>query len=194
MRRLSVTGVVAVLVVLGVALVGVPAGAQSTTTGGSTTSEVGVTAKTIKVAVVADVDNAIAPNVLLNGIVKGVQGWGKYVNANGGIGGRKVQVDFIDSKLNPNDTRNAIIKACSEDYALVGTGTLLLTTPADITSCADSAGKATGLPDIAALATNTEEACAPTGYPITPPSVQCDTRTDPRRRPTARTTATRSTC
>ena len=181
MRKLSVTGLIAVLAVLAVALVGVPAGAQSSTTsgsttGGSTTSEVGVTAKTIRVAVVADVDNPIAPNVL-EGIVKGVQGWGKYVNANGGIAGRKVQVDFIDSKLNPNDTRNAIIQACSQDFALVGTGTLLLTTPTDITSCADSAGKATGIPDIAALATNNEEACAPTGFPITPPSVQCDTRT-----------------
>jgi ABC-type branched-subunit amino acid transport system substrate-binding protein len=155
--------------------VGVPAGAQSS---GSSTSEVGVSAKTIKVAVVADVDNPIAPNVL-KGIVDGVQGWGKYVNANGGIGGRKVQVDFIDSKLNPNDTRNAVIKACSEDYALVGTGTLLLQTVDDITSCPDSAGKATGLPDIAALVTNSEEGCAPTGYAITPPSVECDTRTQP---------------
>jgi ABC-type branched-subunit amino acid transport system substrate-binding protein len=115
---------------------------------------------------------------VLEGIVKGVQGWGKYVNANGGVAGRKVEVDFIDSKLNPNETRNALIKACSDDFALVGTGTLLLSTPTDITSCADSAGKATGIPDIAALATNTEEACAPTGYPITPPAVQCDTRTD----------------
>ena len=125
MRRWSITGVVAVLVVLGMALVAVPAGAQSSTTSGSTTNEVGVTAKTINVAVVADVDNPIAPGVL-KGIVDGVQGWGKYVNANGGIGGRKVQVDFIDSKLNPNETRNALIKACSEDFALVGTGTLLL--------------------------------------------------------------------
>jgi ABC-type branched-subunit amino acid transport system substrate-binding protein len=174
MHRSSVAGIVTILVVVGVALVGAPAGAQSS---GGSSSEVGVSAKTIKVAVVADVDNPIAPNVL-EGIVKGVQGWGKYVNANGGIAGRKVEVDFIDSKLNPNDTRNGIIKACSEDFALVGTGTLLLQTPADITSCADSAGKATGIPDIAALATNTEEACAPTGYPITPPSVQCDTRTD----------------
>ena len=71
---------------------------------------------------------------MLKGIVDGVQGWSKYVNANGGIGGRTVQVDFIDSHLNPNDTRNAIIKACSEDYALVGTGTLLLQSTDDITA------------------------------------------------------------
>jgi ABC-type branched-subunit amino acid transport system substrate-binding protein len=169
MRRSSVTGVVAALVVLGTALMGVPAGAQAS---GST--DVGIDAKTIKVAVIADVDNTFAPGVL-KGIVDGVQGWGKYVNANGGIGGRKVQVDFIDSHLNPNDTRNAIIKACSEDFALVGTGTLLLQTPEDITSCADSAGKSTGIPDMAALVTNAAEGCAPTGYAITPPAVQCDT-------------------
>jgi ABC-type branched-subunit amino acid transport system substrate-binding protein len=174
MRRSSVAGIVTILVVVGVALVGAPAGAQSS----GSSNEVGISAKTIRVAVVADVDNPIAPNVL-KGIVDGVQGWGKYVNANGGIGGRKVQVDFIDSKLNPNDTRNAIIKACSDDYALVGTGTLLLQTVDDITSCPDSAGKATGLPDIAALVTNSEEGCAPTGYAITPPSVECDTRTQP---------------
>ena len=171
MRRSSIAvAAVAVLVTLGSALAGAPAGAQSSTS----ESEVGVSAKTIRVAVVADVDNSFAPGVL-KGIVDGVQGWEKYINANGGIGGRKVQVDFIDSHLNPNDTRNAMIKACSEDFALVGTGTLLLQTPDDITSCADSTGKATGIPDIAALVTNAAEGCAPTGYAITPPAVQCDT-------------------
>ena len=113
---------------------------------------------------------------VLQGIVDGVQGWGKYVNANGGIGGRKVQVDFIDSKLNPNDTRNAIIKACSEDFALVGTGALLLQTPDDITSCADSAGQGDRHPRHRRAGDERRpRACAPTGYAITPPSVECDT-------------------
>jgi ABC-type branched-subunit amino acid transport system substrate-binding protein len=174
MRRTFATTAVAVLVVLGIALVGIPASAQSS--GGE--SEIGVSAKKIRVAVVADVDTPIAPNLLV-GAVKGMQGWAKYVNANGGIGGRKVQVDFIDSKLNPNEARNAVIKACSQDFALVGTAALLLTTTSDITSCADSAGDATGIPDIAALALNVEQACAPTGYPINPVPVDCDTRAAP---------------
>jgi len=186
MRRSSIAGV-AVLAALGFLLAGVPAGAQSS----SAESDVGVTAKTIRVAVIADVDNSIAPGVL-QGIVDGVEGWGKYVNANGGIAGRKVQVDFIDSKLNPNDARNAIIKACGEDLALVGTGGLLLQTVDDEVNCKDSAGKATGVPDIAAIATNAAQACHRT------PIRSCRTpwtaaRSTARRRPTGATTVTRST-
>ncbi len=170
MRTRSVAVVVAVLALIGTALVSLPASAQS----GSGSNEVGVTAKTIRVAVVDDVDNSIVPGVL-QGIVDGVEGWGKYVNANGGIAGRKVQVDFIDSKLNANEARNAIIKACSEDLALVGTGALLLQTVDDEVNCKDSAGKPTGIPDIPAIAVSTAQACAPNAFPIVPNSVDCST-------------------
>ena len=60
-----------------------------------------MTASTISVAVVADVDNPIAPNVF-KGVVDGAQAGAKYVNANGGVAGRTLKVDFIDSHLNPN--------------------------------------------------------------------------------------------
>jgi ABC-type branched-subunit amino acid transport system substrate-binding protein len=172
MRRSFAAGIVAVLVVVAGALTGAPAVAQSNS--GKAASDVGITAKTIRVAVVTDVDNSIVPGVL-QGIVDGVEGWGRYVNATGGIAGRKVQVDFIDSKLNANDARNAIIKACSEDFALVGTGALLLQTVDDEVACQDAAGKATGLPDVAALVTNTAEACAANAFPIVPNSVECST-------------------
>ena len=141
-------------------------------------TDVGVTPTTIRVAVVTDVDNSIVPGVL-QGIVDGVQGWGKYVNANGGVAGRKVQVDFIDSKLNPNEARNAIIQACAEDFALVGTGALLLTPGAipDETGCVDQAGAATGIPDIGALDTAVSQACSPVSFPFAPNSVDCSTVT-----------------
>ena len=171
MSRSFIAAMVAGLLVIGTALVGAPASAQSSS---GSASDVGVTAKTIRVAIITDVDNPIVPNVL-KGIVDGVEGWGKYVNANGGIAGRKVQVDFLDSKLTANDARNAMIKACSEDFALVGTGALLLQTPEDEISCPDSTGKAVGIPDTAALVTNTAQACAPNVFPIVPNSVECST-------------------
>lgn len=178
MSRRSIIAFVASVVVIGTALSGAPALAQAKSAksakSANTAADVGITAKTIRVAVVTDVDNPIVPGVL-QGIVDGVRGWGKYVNANGGIAGRKVQVDFIDSKLNANDARNAVIKACQDDFALVGTGALLLETVDDEVKCADAAGKATGLPDIAALVTNSAEACAPNAFPIGPNSVECST-------------------
>jgi ABC-type branched-subunit amino acid transport system substrate-binding protein len=171
MSRSFTAGVVALVVLTTGVLIGAPAQAQSKSNGAS---DVGITAKTIRVAVIADVDNSIVPGVL-QGIVDGVEGWGRYANATGGIAGRKVQVDFIDSKLNPNDARNAIIKACGEDFALVGTGALLLQTPADEINCPDATGKAIGIPDIAALVTSGGEACAPNAFPIVRNSVDCNT-------------------
>ena len=94
-------------------------------------TEIGVTADEIRVAVVADVDNQFAPGVF-QGSVDGVKGWAKFVNAHGGLAGRKVVVDFIDSKLTADDARNAVIKACAEDFALVGTTAVFLNNVDDV--------------------------------------------------------------
>ena len=116
------------VLVAGVALVAalvVPAGA-GVPRAAADASEIGVTAKTINVAVIADVDNSLAPNAF-KPIVDGAQAGVKFVNANGGVAGRTLKMDFIDSHLNPNDTRNAIITACGQDLAMVGTATALFT-------------------------------------------------------------------
>jgi ABC-type branched-subunit amino acid transport system substrate-binding protein len=154
----------------------IPAGARTTAASANKATEIGVTATTIRIAVVADVDNPIVPGVL-QGIVDGMNGFGKYINANGGVAGRKVQVDFIDSKLNPNAARDAVIKACAEDFALVGTAAIFLNNADDEVNCVDQAGKATGLPDIGAIDTNIPQACSPVSYPIVPASIDCSTVT-----------------
>ena len=72
-----------------------------------------------------------------------------YLNSKaggGGLAGRKVVVDFYDSKLNGNESRNATIQGCENDYALVGTSALFLTEVNDIVNCADQAGAADGHP------------------------------------------------
>jgi ABC-type branched-subunit amino acid transport system substrate-binding protein len=164
------------IVLAAVSSVGLGTAAASTQGAKSvaTASDVGITPTTIRIAVVADVDNALSPGVL-QPVVDGMTGAVKYINANGGVAGRKLQLDFIDSKLNPNDARNAIIKACGEDFALVGTGTLALATVDDEVACKDAAGNATGLPDLGAIVTSVAQACSPVSYPVTPNPIDCST-------------------
>jgi ABC-type branched-subunit amino acid transport system substrate-binding protein len=138
-------------------------------------TEIGVSGSAIRIAVVADVDNPFAPG-LFQGAVDGVQGAAKLINKTGGVAGRKLQVDFIDSHLNPNDSRNAIIKACSQDLALVGTAALFLATAQDEIDCHDQAGQAVGLPDFGAVVTGVQESCSPVAFPVNPPQLLCDTK------------------
>ncbi len=165
------------LVVLSLAVASfatVASAGASTPAAAKDASEIGVTAKTVTVAVIADVDNSLAPNAF-KPIVDGAQAGVKFVNANGGVAGRTLKMDFIDSHLNPNDTRNAIIKACGDDFAMVGTATALFSGLDDLTGCKDQAGQATGLPDIGSIVLGTPQACAPTSFPVIPSMIECST-------------------
>ena len=174
MKRFSVAICACALAIsAAVATVGtVSASAQSDA---NKATEVGVTPTQIRIAVVADVDNPFAPG-LFQSAVDAVNGAAKYINANGGIAGRKIKVDFIDSHLNGNETRNAIITACQQDFALVGTEALFLSNMDDAINCKDINGAATGLPDLAAIATGIPETCAPVTYTPTGPQLLCDTK------------------
>ena len=139
-----------------------------------TATDVGVTADTIRIGVVADNDNPFVPGIF-KGAADAVQGAAKYINANGGIAGRKLVVDVYDSKLNANEARNAFIEACEKDFALVGTTSLFVTTFDDVVNCQDSKGQATGIPDIGGLITSLTEACSTATFSPNAPQVQCDT-------------------
>src|SRR5262245_775385 len=159
--------------------VGVTAAAGSAGTSGGgedpEATEVGITADEFHVAVIADVETSVQPG-LFQGSVDGVEGWAKWVNKNGGLAGRKVVVDFYDSKLSADDARNAVIKACSEDFAMVGTSALFLNNVDDQLACVDKAGAATGLPDIPFVTTEIVQQCSPITYPVAPPQILCDTK------------------
>ena len=97
-------------IVVGLAGVSTTAGAQSSDEKPKAT-DVGITDKEIHIAVVADVDTPLAPN-LFKASKDAMEGVAKYLNSKaggGGLAGRKVVVDFYDSKLNPNETTNAMI-------------------------------------------------------------------------------------
>jgi len=175
LRLSNLTGrVLIALLVLAAALAllpGVGAAAKET----PKATDVGVDSGTIHIATVADVDNSIAPG-LMKGGVDGVTGAVKLINAQGGIGGRKVVMDFIDSHLNPNETRNAFISACGQDFALVGTGAFLVTNIDDVVGCKDQAGQATGLPDIPAVTSGYLDSCGSVIYPLNGSQIDCTTR------------------
>ena len=151
------------------------AGAQANGKEKPKDTEIGVSADEIHIAVVADVENAPAPG-LFQGSVDAVRGFAKYMNANGGLAGRKVVVDFIDSKLSADEARNAVIKACAEDLALVGTSALFLNNVDDQLACVDKAGAATGLPDLPFVTTEAAQQCSPDTFPMAPPQLICSTK------------------
>src|SRR4029077_9841950 len=150
----------------------VSAGAQSSK---PKADDVGITATEIRVAVIADVDNSLAPGVF-KASVDAMKAWAKVVNKDGGLAGRKVVIDFIDSHLNPNETRNATITACADDFAMVGGEALFMSNVDDMVACKNSAGQAIGFPDMPGLALDAKQSCSPVSYPIIGYGPACTTK------------------
>jgi Periplasmic binding protein len=154
------------------AAVPVAAGAQSSK---PEADDIGITDSEIRLAVIADVDTPIQPG-LFQKSVDAMEAWAKVVNKDGGVAGRKIVIDFIDSKLNPNETRNAIIKACADDFAMVGGEALFLNNVDDMVACPNQAGEAIGLPDMPGNALDTNQSCSPVTYVVTSLGSYCETR------------------
>jgi ABC-type branched-subunit amino acid transport system substrate-binding protein len=147
--------------------------AAAAPTGTVPASDIGITASTIKIGMIADVNNPLVPG-LFKDSVNVINTWAKEVNAAGGLDGHQVQVDFCDSQLNPNATTSCVIKACQNDFALVGTSANALVDLADLDGCKDAAGKATGLANLAAFAF-VPEVCDPDTYGIGGVNSYCKT-------------------
>jgi hypothetical protein len=170
--RRAVLGAAVVLALATVGTTGV-AGAQSNEKPAAT--DVGITPTEIHVAVIADVDNSFAPG-LFKASVDGVKGVAKYINATGGLAGRKLVVDFYDSHVNPAQTREAEIQACQNDVAMVGTSAALLNTIEEMRDCPDSTGAITGLPDIPFYTGSIDHQCSSESFPIAPSALICSTK------------------
>jgi ABC-type branched-subunit amino acid transport system substrate-binding protein len=154
-----------------------PTSAAPTDTTAGPASDTGITSSTIKIGVIADVNNPLVPG-LFQKSVNAVKAWASTVNANGGLDGRQVVVDFCDSQLNPNATTSCVIKACQNDFALVGTAANALEDLSDLDGCKDAAGKAVGIPNLAAFAF-LPLACDPVTYLTAGLGSYCATATKP---------------
>ncbi len=143
-------------------------GTTNTTNVPPTASEIGVTPNEIRIAVLADVNSPLVPG-LFKGSKDAVLGFGKYINDNGGIAGRKLVVDFIDTALDPVKVKTGMQQACANDFAMVGTSLALFQTVEPMVNCKDKAGNVTGVPDFAALAAEPSQQGSPVTYSALPP-------------------------
>jgi ABC-type branched-subunit amino acid transport system substrate-binding protein len=150
--------------------------AAAAPTGTVPASDVGITATTIKVGIIADVNNPLVPGLFKNSVAA-VKAWASEVNAAGGLDGHQVQVDFCDSGLNPNSTTACVIKACQNDFALVGTSANALVDLSDLDGCKNAAGKAIGIANLAAFAF-VPAVCDPVTYGIGAINTYCKTAKD----------------
>jgi ABC-type branched-subunit amino acid transport system substrate-binding protein len=137
-------------------------------------TDIGVTADKITIEVMADVGSSLAPG-LFQGNHDALAAFAKYVNANGGIACRDLEVKLWDTKLNADESKNGLIDACANALALVGNNSLFNPDVSPMTDCKDKAGAATGLPDIAALANDINEQCSRTTFLIQAVAEQCKT-------------------
>jgi ABC-type branched-subunit amino acid transport system substrate-binding protein len=135
-------------------------------------TEVGVTADTITIEVMADVGSPLAPG-LFQGNVDAMNAYAEYINDNGGIACRRLVVKTWDSKLSAEESKNGLIDACKNALALVGSNALFNPDVSPMTGCVDMEGNATGLPDLAALANDVNQQCAETTFIIQAVSEQC---------------------
>jgi len=157
-----------------------PSGNSTTTATGSSTgsasatgstgaaaagNDVGITATTVHIGVITDIDTAVNPGLFQKN-ANVVKAWAAIVNAHGGLAGRQIVVDVCDSKLDPNATRNCVIQACSNDFALVGTAALALVGTSDIDGCKNSAGQAIGIPNLDGITQTAAVQCDPDTFMV----------------------------
>jgi len=84
----------------------------------STTATPGVTAKTITVGSISDISSPIAG--LFQGAEVGTQAYFAYVNSHGGVNGRKLVLDGMDSAFSSGKVATETQTIAANDFAIVG--------------------------------------------------------------------------
>lgn len=129
-------------------------------------TEIGVSEDAITVLVMADVGSPLAPG-LFQGSFDGLNAWADYVNANGGLACRQIEVIEHDSQIRPDLTTNGFLIACEEALALVGSTALFVTDVSALNSCEDGEGNEIGIADIPERVVESVHACSPNAFAVT---------------------------
>lgn len=124
-------------------------------------TDTGVTANKITVATLADI-SGIQPG-LFESAHQAARAAATYINSQGGICGRQIDLLPLDTKTDAGGNRAAMIDACQRAFAVVGSMSAF-----DEGSAAP--GRECGIPDMTAITTNRLKYDAPNTFPMFPSS------------------------
>jgi branched-chain amino acid transport system substrate-binding protein len=93
------------------------------TAGAATAATPGVTAKTITVGSISDISEPIAG--LFEGAKIGTEAYFAYINSKGGVNGRKLVLNGMDSAFSSGTVANEAASIAKNDFAIVGGFSLL---------------------------------------------------------------------
>ncbi len=136
-------------------------GEQATCAKATKATDTGVTPSRITVATLADI-SGIQPG-LFESAHQAARAAAVYINAQGGICGRQVDLKPLDTKTDAGGNRAAMIDACQSAFAVVGSMSAF-----DEGSAAP--GRECGIPDMSAITTNRLKYDAPNTFPVFPSS------------------------
>jgi ABC-type branched-subunit amino acid transport system substrate-binding protein len=119
----------------------------------------GLTADKIKIATLADI-SGVQPG-LFQSAHDAAKAAAAYINSTGGICGRQIVPDLLDSKTDSGGNRAAMQQACAGDFVVVGS----------VSAFDDGSaqpGQACGIPDMTAVSTNRAKYNATNTFPAFP--------------------------
>jgi ABC-type branched-subunit amino acid transport system substrate-binding protein len=137
----------------------------------SKATDTGVTAKSITLATLADV-SGVQPG-LFQSAHQAARAASAYINSQGGICGRQVEVLPLDSKTDAGGNRSAMLEACDKAFAVVGSMSAF-----DEGSA--KPGQDCGIPDMTAITTNAAKYDATNTFPMYPNSSRATATTSAR--------------
>lgn len=137
----------------------------------SKATDTGVTAKSVTVATLADV-SGVQPG-LFQSAHQAARAASAYINSQGGICGRQVEVLPLDSKTDAGGNRSAMLEACDKAFAVVGSMSAF-----DEGSA--KPGQDCGIPDMTAITTNAAKYDATNTFPMYPNSSKATATTSAR--------------
>ena len=122
-RKIKMSGLALALGTGALALGAGPAAAATTTTAATTATTPGVTANSITVGSISDISAPIAG--LFEGAKVGTEAYFAMINSQGGVNGRKLELNGMDSAFSSGTVANESKNIAANDFAFVGGFSLL---------------------------------------------------------------------